>query len=333
MRTRLFIAVALLAAAGGAVVYQGRVASISAANEDPIDIAWQAVHARPGDSSAWMALGEVQAAVDQWTAAEHAYRTAIRLGDPKGLVYARLGFLLYARGRDAEAQGFLLQAKYRGATVPMLDATLAALQPSGRAQPQPQEPLAESRRPEAWSGPTPDAGTPGLDASFMPYVPPPPPQPPASAPSPPVSPPLASPRDEVQVLQGECDLRLGRSGRGRGVYFAEAYFGDTPTRLIFDTGASITLITEDLAHRIGARIDTQHMIRAITANGRVNMPTAVVGPIEIGPKRLARLRVAVCTDCLGEHADGLLGLDLQAAFRMQLDLGAGIVRFAGCEDE
>lgn len=339
MRTRLFIvAVLLLASAGSAVVYrQGSFGLNSSTSGDPIDIAWQAVHAQPEDAAAWMRLGEVQAQVDQWTSAEHAYRTAIRLGDPEGLAYARLGFLLYARGRDAEARGLLLQAKHRGATVPMLDFTLAALQPPGLAQAQsPEGAGAGLGRPEARFGPPPDAGTSGLDASIMrPADPPPRPKalPLESPPPQPVKAPRASPQAEIEVVQGECTLKLRRSGRGRGVYFAEVYIADTPTRLIFDTGASITLITEDLAHRLGARIDTQHMIQAITANGRVDMATAVVGPIEVGPRSAPRLRVAVCSDCLGDHADGLLGLDLQAAFHMQLDLAGGTVRFAGCEEE
>jgi hypothetical protein len=43
------------------------------------------------------------------------------------------------------------------------------------------------------------------------------------------------------------------------------------------------------------------------------------------------VRVAICESCVESVADGLLGLDLVAAFGMRLDLANATVHFADCE--
>lgn len=277
----------------------GRDVAAEAVNDgDPIGAAWSLVHERPKDAAAWAALGEAQAAADQLDSAEHSYRTAILLGGGDGLAYARLGFLLYARGEDGQARALLSEAKRRGADVPMLDYTLKA--------------LASSKAPAAGDSPVAvrdeapaelDAGLAPLDAS--------------------VTEPLRARRI--------CTVEAERRGQGH-TFLLPVQIGGETARLVIDTGASITLITSDLASRIGVPLDRERIIRAFTANGRADFSTAVLPVVELGGRTAQSTRVAVCSDCVEGFADGLLGLDLQAAFGLELDLGAGEVRFSDCRE-
>lgn len=295
-----------------------------APSEDRLSIAWNAVHHHPEDPGAWSHLAEIHAEMDQIYQAEHAYRTALRLGDESGLAYARLGFLVYGQGRDEEARGLLMEARRRGAQVPMLDFTLAAL---GGLSPDPVDgrPTTRSNAREPIP-PAVDAGAHELDAS-QPVVATPPP---ARAPSRPAPAPPKVPQEPasapIPVAEGPCTLPLVRRGLG---LIVQVWINDVQANLLVDTGASMTVLTADLAARIGARVDQQKRIRAITANGRVEMPTALVD-IELGPYRAERTRVAICDECVQDVAEGLLGLDMQAPFHVALDLGEGRLRFTQC---
>lgn len=333
MRRAVLVGSALALAVGLAVWGARRPASDPAPGG--LDRAWASVVASPEDPAGWVRLGEVQVEMDDLVSAEHAFRTALTLGDDSGLGYARLGFLLYGQGKDREARALLLEAKRRGADVPMLDFTLAALEPGpARApvergpEPTPSVPpppaAASAARP-----PVVDAGVPGLDAAVL--TPPPASPPPASPPAAPPPPRAAQTRapEPPPPVEGPCVAPLSR--HGRGVFLIDVAARGEPGQLVLDTGASITVLTEAFALDAGLALDHQRVVHAITANGQVQMPTAVVPRIEVGPHAAEGVRVAVCADCVEGIADGLLGLDLQATFHMELDLSRSEVRFGACE--
>ena len=96
--------------------------------EDALAAAWKRAQERPEDPTVWENLGEKQADRNQLEAAKQSFRTAIRLGAADGRAHARLGFILYAQELDAAALELLLDARARGAEVPLLTGTIEALQ-------------------------------------------------------------------------------------------------------------------------------------------------------------------------------------------------------------
>lgn len=273
-----------------------------------VDAAWRRVAAEPRDASAWAALGDAQAEVDDLEAAEQAYRSAVRLGDTSGLAFARLGFLLYGRGRDAEALVLLREAERRGARLPMLEETVRRLAEAEPPSPAPSSPRAPA--PVATLGdrdPTPDAGPVELDAAT-------PPPPPPRAPSP--------PPDRV------CELALGGDGGGlRATVLVDGQALD----MVVDTGATRSLVTAEAAARIGLEIDRERSFHARTANGPITFPSALLPPVELAGRITPGLRVAICEGCGVEaFSDGLLGLDLVAGLGLELDVAGRRARFADC---
>ena len=283
---------------------------------DELAAAWARVHAQPSDPNAWSELGDAQSAAGDLVAAEHSYLTAIRMGGDNALAYARLGFLHYERGEDDRALALLLEAKKRGASVAMLDYTIDALekrdakaekieapikraQDAGIAEPQQQE----------------------LDAS----VAPPPPEQMIAEQIEPSSPPPPPPTHD-----GVCSIPVQRLAQGRTFVVPIAVYGHW-ANLIIDTGASITVVTRSFADAVRMPRDPNAVVRAITANGRVEFGTAIVPEVVLANRVAENVRVAVCDDCVESVADGLLGLDLVAAFGMRLDLANETVHFADCE--
>jgi hypothetical protein len=283
---------------------------------DDLSRAWSHVHASPSDPGAWAALGDAQAAAGDLVSAEHSYLTAIRMGGDNALAYARLGFLHYAKQEDDRAIAFLEEAKRRGSDVPMLDFTIETLE-ARRAQPETIE--AEVKR-------VPDAGIDPLDAG----------EEDARVPEAPavkeeivhVDPPAPPPAEPIH--DGACSIPATRIEQGRTFVVPVAVYGHW-ANLIIDTGASLTVVSKTFADAVRLPIDPHARIRAITANGRVEFRTAVVPEVVLANRVAENVRVAICDECVESVADGLLGLDLVAAFGMRLDLAHATVHFADCE--
>ena len=119
---------------------------------------------------------------------------------------------------------------------------------------------------------------------------------------------------------------------GDGAFLLPAEFGSVDARLILDTGATRTLLTETFAYRADIQPDYGAMIRAVTANGAVLQPTAVVEELVVAGRVVNDLRVVICETCPDLPADGLLGLDVQKALEVQLDLVGERVRFGDCRE-
>jgi hypothetical protein len=294
---------------------------------DEVAAAWANVHAAPSDPNAWAQLGDVQSAAGDLISAEHAYLTAIRMGGDNALAYARLGFLHYAKQEDDRALAYLDEAKQRGASVPMLDFTIDALRSrNAHAEAEPIE-NAEVKRVD-------DAGIDPLDAGAS--------EPDASVEEEPqlaekridepeiahVAPPDPSPV-QVRPPDGQCSIPAQRIEQGRTYVVPVAVYGHW-ANLIIDTGASITVVTKEFADAVRLPRDRSAVVRAITANGRVEFETAIVPDVVLADRVAQNVRVAVCDSCEGV-ADGLLGLDLVAAFGLRLDLANAVIHFADCD--
>lgn len=283
-----------------------------------LQAAWQAVRERPEDPLAWADLGDEQVARDQLESAAQAYRTAIGLGAPGGRVHARLGFLLYAMEREDEALALLSQAQQRGEALPLLEWTIATLTrrlaaPDGiHGSDAPEDPIppAEARGLEAAEGAP--ASLPAATSAQGSLLEP------------------AAPR-EFSAEGAPCILRLDTSPHGRA-YLLTAEVEGVEGTFLLDTGASRTLLTEAFAARAGIAPDYAARIRAITANGVVLQPTALLDEVVVAHRSVFDLRVAVCENCGELPADGLLGLDVQRALGFQVDVASEQVRFLDCAD-
>jgi hypothetical protein len=289
---------------------------------DEVARAWAGVHGAANDPNAWAELGDAQAAAGDLLGAEHAYLTAIRMGGDNGLAYARLGFLHYAKNEDDRALAYLDEAKQRGANVPMLDFTIGALK-SGHAEAKPLENTEVKRVADAGIDP-PDASA--EEDAAVPIEPQvdPEPEPEIARVAPP-----PEPIPERSLPDGRCSLPVQRIEQGRTYVVPIIVYGHW-AHLIIDTGASITVLTERYADAVRLPRDPSAIVRAITANGRVDFETAIVPDVVLADRVARNVRVAVCDSC-ETMADGLLGLDLVAAFGLRLDLANATIHFADCD--
>ena len=299
MKRWALICVAVLAAGvAGLALSPGRWPPRLVEGEGPEELAvaledaWRGVRAEPEQAEAWIVLGDAQSALDQLAAAEQSYATALRLGGGAGVAQVRLGFLLYARGEDAQAAALLGEARRLGASAPLLEAPRRAL----------------ARRPAAGVGrvaPAPGraAGT-ELDAAIQDAS-------------------FAAARDCAVAL-------LAPEGGGPGIFRVEVQLEREPLLLIYDTGASITAINRDRLAAAGIGIDEEQRIRAFTAAGEVSFATAVVPLLRLGGREVRALRVAACEDCGGRGAGGLFGLDAQEVLGLELDRRRAEARFSDC---
>lgn len=284
---------------------------------------WAELRRDPEDPARWLRWAKElegrggSEAVDR---ALSAYRVARVLGEPTGQAALRLGFLLYAREQDEEAEVLLREALARGQEPALVAFTLAAIR---------------ARRSRGTAERTPEPH--GVEAAPTERSPAPvgraPPEEATAAPRPRVET-AAAPSAPLDAGVGEapaapCTLDLVRVGGGLGV---ELHIEGEPTVLLFDTGASSTLLTEALARRVGATPDRSVVFRASTANGRVELPTAEFFDVELAGRRADLGRVAVCERCLEglDEVGGLFGLDLQRAFGVELDLESDQLRFRDC---
>jgi predicted aspartyl protease len=314
-----------------------------AEESDALSAAWKAVVAHPREADAWLALGDLQSAREQVDAAEHSYRTAVSVSGGGGaLAYARLGFLLYGRGDDERALALLVEAKRRGALDPMLDFTIRAIKEradGGRdaafgaeklRESAEARPAGEDATPDAGLASPPPRGSDAIDAGDLE----------AGVARSEENPPIAARTTPVGTKRrrrlvgmpesaSECTIAVTRSHE-RGGFLIEADLDGAPARLLIDTGATISVISREMLAQIG-RVPEDRQIRVLTANGPVNMALARIQAFSVGGRVAEMALVGVCDDCVRGIADGLLGLDLQAALGLELELGSSRVRFADCD--
>lgn len=282
-----------LLAAAAALVVGHRLHQASGPGVVTLDLAWRTVRMRPESSQAWAALGDAQTAMDHVVAAEHSYRTAIRLGTNDPHLHGRLGFLLFGRGRDQEALEYLKEALQGGAELPMLGWTIAQLEKRLSA---------------------PDA--PGATSTSEQH---------------PLSPDRTSTAaaDEAEADAQVCSIKVSRS-QELGTFTVAVRLGEVQTRLIVDTGASVSALTREVIESLDLEPNEDRVIHAITATGPATFPTVIVPLLEVAGRSTRDLTVAVCEACGGSQTSGLLGLDAQAALGMELRVTSGEIMFSDC---
>ena len=107
-----------------------------------------------------------------------------------------------------------------------------------------------------------------------------------------------------------------------GVWIARVEFNDLhPAKLIVDTGATFTTISEDLAFDAGIQhVSGNSRVNLFTAGGKVQAEMGVAQKIRVGNAGRRDVRVVIHTiPNLPEGIDGLLGLSFFDRFLVNLD--------------
>ena len=268
--------------------------------KESLEEAWSRVLEAPKNPQSWITFGEVSEHNQQFDSAEQAYRTAIRNGDNTGTAQMRLGFLLYAMGRDQEALSSLEIARKIGVQDPMLAYNIKRIKENLVSD----TPANASAKLESIPFPHDDE----QEISARPVYETPQPRSPGAA----------------------CSIPVDKKN---GIYSVSVLLNYQAVELIVDTGASLSLVRSDVAAQVGLELNDE-VITAETAAGIAEFKLGLVRHAKLNsPKALASLKdisMAICSDCLESVADGLLGLDLQREFNISLDVSAGVLRFNDC---
>jgi predicted aspartyl protease len=116
-----------------------------------------------------------------------------------------------------------------------------------------------------------------------------------------------------------CSIPLERT---RTSFVTSVQIGKAgPFRFLFDTGTSFTVITPDVAQKLG--IAASETMQAVTASGTVNVQRAVVDDLVTGSVVIPRLTVLIAPlphfNSHG-HLDGILGMDFLTGRSFLLDV-------------
>jgi hypothetical protein len=120
----------------------------------------------------------------------------------------------------------------------------------------------------------------------------------------------------------------------RGLPVVEAQIAGAPVRLLVDTGAVRSLLSESAAARLRLPRDPWVGTRVVGVGGLSSAWDAVTGAIVLGGAELPEPEMAVAHLPLPLHADGVLGADIWRRFDADLDLPARkltLYRAARCQ--
>jgi clan AA aspartic protease (TIGR02281 family) len=331
---------------------------------------WTTLMGAPQESTAWQRFGAAQQERGALDVARAAYRAAIELDPRDGDPHARLGFLLYEAGHDAQALAELHTAQQKGSSIELVEMTLSMMRSHveldgpfprftpGGARAAPPDSTAQKTAPPSPPAAAADADdADDEDADDDAVAEPAPAEDPAPEER-------ASADEEVDddepdgdeevddddahddeaaeeeeavderpvSVDEDCELALERRGRA-GTFLVDVEVDGVEARLILDTGASLTVLSRAFLERTGLRLDEDGEMLARTAAGPQRFATAELEGVEVSGRTVSGVRVAICEDCGAPGYDGLLGLDVQGPLGMSLHPARGVARFADCEEE
>lgn len=143
----------------------------------------------------------------------------------------------------------------------------------------------------------------------------------AGRPPPPSAPELVEPALPPSRA-GEDVLALPYEGAGRALHIDVTFEGKEAVEvpMLFDTGATYTTLNSATLRRLGLSIDPMAPeITLHTANGERQARIALVDRVWLGDFSLEGITIAVCDECGGDDAVGLLGLNVSGQFTTTVD--------------
>jgi clan AA aspartic protease (TIGR02281 family) len=108
-----------------------------------------------------------------------------------------------------------------------------------------------------------------------------------------------------------------------GIMFVQVFLNDViKARMVFDTGASLVLISDELARRMApaSSANPGERIRLKTAGGEVDGRSFVIQKVDLGNAVRDNVRAAVSSQKQAfDDFDGLLGLSFLEGFQVTID--------------
>jgi clan AA aspartic protease (TIGR02281 family) len=90
-------------------------------------------------------------------------------------------------------------------------------------------------------------------------------------------------------------------------------------RVVFDTGAEITVLSRKTADSLGLQPGRQRPVRLQTIAAQIQAPVATLGSLQCGEMRRTNLSVAVVDFDLGRQVDGILGMDFLGNYTIKIE--------------
>ncbi|HVO84215.1 MAG TPA: aspartyl protease family protein, partial [Syntrophobacteria bacterium] len=90
-------------------------------------------------------------------------------------------------------------------------------------------------------------------------------------------------------------------------------------RLVFDTGAEMTVLSRKTAEGLGLRPGGQRPVRLQTIASQIQAPVATLSSLQCGEMRRTNLPVAVVDFDLGREVDGILGMDFLGNYAIGIE--------------
>jgi clan AA aspartic protease (TIGR02281 family) len=94
-------------------------------------------------------------------------------------------------------------------------------------------------------------------------------------------------------------------------------------RVVFDTGAEMTVLSRKTAEGLGLRPGRQRPVRLQTIAAQVQAPVATLSSLQCGEMRRTDLPVAVVDFDLGRQVDGILGMDFLGNYTISIESESG----------
>jgi clan AA aspartic protease (TIGR02281 family) len=90
-------------------------------------------------------------------------------------------------------------------------------------------------------------------------------------------------------------------------------------RVVFDTGAEMTVLSRRTAESLGLRLGSERPVRLQTVAAQIQAPVSLLNSIQCGGVRQTNLPVAVVDVQLGRQVDGILGMDFLGNYTIRID--------------
>jgi len=90
-------------------------------------------------------------------------------------------------------------------------------------------------------------------------------------------------------------------------------------RVIFDTGAEMTVLSRRAVESLGLRFGSQRPVRLQTVAAQIQAPVATLSSLQCGDMRRTDLPVAVVDFDLGRQVDGILGMDFLGNYTIRIE--------------
>lgn len=89
------------------------------------------------------------------------------------------------------------------------------------------------------------------------------------------------------------------------------------THFIVDTGASLVVVTPEVAQRAGLTVDQENKVHLQTVNGAIDAPKTLLDNLQVA--QLSQVNVAAVVQDTGFSDIGLLGMSFLNAYQMTID--------------